>query len=74
MKPELPRQFFEKYTSIKFHENPSSGSQVTICGKKDRRTDRHDEANSRFSHLKSMGLERLQVEEKQGKTLCAPDL
>jgi len=30
-----------------FHENPSSGCGDVPCG----RTDRHDEANSRFSHL-----------------------
>ena len=30
--------------NIRFHENPSSESRVVPCGK----TDRHDEANSRF--------------------------
>jgi len=47
MKLEFSRQVFEKKSNIKFHENPSSGSQVVPCG----RTDRHDEANSRFSQL-----------------------
>jgi hypothetical protein len=28
MKIELSRQIFEKYSNIKFHENPFSGSQV----------------------------------------------
>jgi hypothetical protein len=28
---ELSQQIFEKYSNIKSHENPSSGSQVT-CG------------------------------------------
>jgi hypothetical protein len=42
---EFSRQILEKSTNIKFHENPSSGSRVVPCG----RTDRHDEANSRFS-------------------------
>jgi len=32
---------------VKFHENPSSGSRVVPY----RRTDRHDEANSRFSQF-----------------------
>jgi len=32
MKPELSRQIFEKYSSTKFHENPSSGSRVISCG------------------------------------------
>jgi len=36
---------FEKYSNNIFHENPSSGSRVVPCGQ----TDRHDEANSRFS-------------------------
>jgi len=45
MKLEISRQFFEKYSNIKFHENPSSGSWVVPCG----RTDRHDETNSRYS-------------------------
>ena len=35
---------FSKNIYMKFHENPSSGSQV-LCG----RADRHDETNSRFS-------------------------
>jgi hypothetical protein len=34
----------KKYSNMKFHENPSSGSQVVPCG----RTDRHVEADSRF--------------------------
>jgi len=46
MKLDCSQQIFEKYSNIKFHENPSSGSSVVPCG----RTDRHDEANSRFSN------------------------
>jgi hypothetical protein len=46
MKLEFPRQIFEKYSNIKFQENPSDGSAVP-CG----RTDRHDERNSRFSEF-----------------------
>jgi hypothetical protein len=30
---------FENYSNIKFHENPSSGSRVVPCGRKDGRTD-----------------------------------
>jgi hypothetical protein len=45
-----PLNFLDRFSknpsNIKFHENMSSGSRV-ICG----RTDRHDEANSRFSHF-----------------------
>jgi len=35
---------FQKYSKIKFHKNPSSGSRVVPCG----RTDRHDESNNLF--------------------------
>ena len=40
-------QIFEKYSNIKFRENPSSESRGVPCGQ----TDRHDEANSRFSQF-----------------------
>jgi len=46
MKLEFSQQIFEKYSNIKFHENPSSGSRVFS-----NRTDGHDEANSRLSQL-----------------------
>ena len=39
MKLEFPGQIFEKYSNIKFHKNPSSGSRVVPCGGKDGRTD-----------------------------------
>jgi hypothetical protein len=32
MKLEFSQQFFEKYSHIKFHENPSSGSRVVPHG------------------------------------------
>jgi hypothetical protein len=32
MKIELFRQIFEKYSNIKFLENPSSGSRFVPCG------------------------------------------
>jgi len=44
---DFSRQIFAKYSNIKFHKNPSSGSRVVPDG----RTDRHDEANSRFSQF-----------------------
>ena len=44
IKPEFSRQIFEKYSNIKFHYNPPSGIRVVPHG----RTDRCDEANSRF--------------------------
>jgi len=47
MKLEFSQQISEKYSNIKFHENPSSGSPVVPCGQ----TDGHDEADSRFSQF-----------------------
>ena len=38
-------QIFEKYSNVRFHENPSNGSRVVPCG----RTDRHDEPICHFS-------------------------
>jgi hypothetical protein len=35
---QLSQQIFEKSPNIKFHKNPSSGSQVVPCERKDRRT------------------------------------
>ena len=36
----FPDTFFEKYSNIKFNENPSCGTQTAAC----ERTDGHDEA------------------------------
>ena len=44
---EFSRKILEKYSNIKFNENPSSGSRDVPYGQ----TDRHDEANSRFSQV-----------------------
>ena len=38
-KLEILRQFFEKESRIKFHENSSTGSRIVSCGKTDKRTD-----------------------------------
>jgi len=38
MKFEFSRQFLEKYSNIKFHENPSGGSRGVSCGRKDGQT------------------------------------
>jgi hypothetical protein len=43
----MSREFLEKYSNIKFHENPSSWSRVVACG----RTDRNYVANSLFSQF-----------------------
>jgi len=36
---EFSRQIFEKYSNIKFCENPCCGSRVVPCGQTDRQTD-----------------------------------
>jgi hypothetical protein len=38
MKLEFSSQIFEKYSNIKFHENPFRGSEVFLCGREDGRT------------------------------------
>jgi len=35
MRLEFSGQIFEKYSNIKFHENPSIGSRVDPCGQMD---------------------------------------
>jgi hypothetical protein len=45
MKIEHSRDILEKYSIIKFHENPFTGSRVFPS---DGQTDRHGRANSRF--------------------------
>jgi hypothetical protein len=44
IKLKVSRQIFEKYSNIKFNENPSSGSRVFPGG----RMDRHEGDNCRF--------------------------
>ena len=49
------RRIFEKSSNIKFDENLSNGSGVVPHGRTDwqadKRTDRHDEADSRLSQF-----------------------
>jgi len=40
MKLDISRHIFEKYSNIKFHKNPSSGSRVVPCGQTDGQTDK----------------------------------
>jgi len=47
MKLEFSRQVFEKYSNIRFHKNPSSGSRVVPCGQ----MGRHEEALCCFSQF-----------------------
>jgi len=52
MKLELSRQIFEKYSKIKFKENPSSGCRVMSWGEwAGVQMARHEEANIRFSQF-----------------------
>ena len=51
MKFEFSRYNFEKYSNIKFHENPSSGSRAVQGRRTDGRRDRHCEAKRRFSQF-----------------------
>jgi hypothetical protein len=50
MKLEFPLQIFEKYSNIKCHENPSSGSRV-LCGRTHGQTKRHNEAITVFHNF-----------------------
>jgi len=51
MRFEFSRQIFEKSSKIKFHDNQSNWRQVIACGRTEGQTDRHDDANSRFSQF-----------------------
>jgi hypothetical protein len=52
MKLESSRQIVQKYSNIKFNENPLSGAEFFHADiQTDGWTDRHEEANSRFSQL-----------------------
>jgi hypothetical protein len=55
LKREFCRQKLEKYSNVKFRENPSSGKWVVRCWRKDGRTDRrvaeqnrHEGTNGHF--------------------------
>ena len=60
MKLEFSRHIFEKSSNIKFQENPFSETRVIPCGRTDKQTDRHDEANSRLSQLCERALIKLE--------------
>jgi hypothetical protein len=52
MKLESLWQSFKKYSNIKYHENPSSGSRVVALRQMDRQTNTHyDEDNTHFSQF-----------------------
>jgi hypothetical protein len=51
MSLDLSQRGLEKYSNIKFHQSPSSGSRVVPCGQTDGRLDRHEEENNIFSQF-----------------------
>jgi len=56
MKFEFTRKIFEKYSDIKFNENPSSGSWVVPCW----RTARNDEANNLLRNFGDVSNEMIE--------------
>ena len=58
MKLDLCIQIFEESSNIIFHQNPSRGSRVVLCGRTGGRMDRHDEILR--SRLKMAPLKKLQ--------------
>jgi hypothetical protein len=52
MNLEFLKQFFENYSKIKFHENPSSGSRVVQCGRMDGRADGQTETTKHMVTLR----------------------
>jgi hypothetical protein len=69
IKLEFLRQMLEKYSNIKFYENPSSGSRV-VCSV---RTDGHDETNSRFSHFCELAQKCMAVWPTLKENCCNED-
>jgi len=48
MKLEFPRQIFDNYSNINFHDRPVRAEFYPLDRQTDRRADRHDDNNSRF--------------------------
>jgi hypothetical protein len=65
MKLELSRQIFEQCSNIKFHENPSNGSQVVPCGRTG--THRHTSLSNFWKRSKT-----LRVASDEVRSLCGP--
>jgi hypothetical protein len=62
---EFSRQIFEKYSNVKSYENPLSGSPLFHA---DRRTDRHDKANSHFFAI-LLSSSRIRIEMQRSSIL-----
>ena len=65
---EFSLEIFEKYSKIKLHENPSNGSRVAPCGHGE--TDRHDEADGRFSLFCEKRLRKSGVYKQKSCIFC----
>jgi hypothetical protein len=74
MQHDFFRQIFEKCSNIEFNENPSNGSRVVACGRTDGHSDKHGEANSRFSQFCECSKRYLKFSEvsifPDGLSLC----
>jgi hypothetical protein len=68
MKLESSRHIFEKHSNLKFHENPSSGNRVVLCGRTDTKTDGQNEANNRFTKFCERAQNRLSTSIKYETT------
>jgi len=67
MKLEFSGHIFDKYSNMKFHENPLSGSRVVPC----RQTDRQHEASSRFSQFCEKPPTKRNLQNKSASRGCA---
>jgi len=54
----LSLRFSKNSSDIKFHKNPYSGSRIIPCGRMDRQTDRHDEANNLYTQFCELALKK----------------
>jgi len=57
MKPDFFEHIYEKYSNIKFHENPSIGSRVVLCGRMDGRLDRRTDMTQLIVLLRDFAKE-----------------
>ena len=57
MKLEFPRQILKTFSNIKFHVNPSIGSRVVLCGRKDGRLDRRPDMTQLIVVLRDFSKE-----------------
>jgi hypothetical protein len=54
-------QIFEKYSNVRFHENPSSGNRVVLCGRTDGQTDRNVVTFRNFANAPNKTLEMMNI-------------